>query len=130
LALSYQRQQALEIDNKNGTTHWRDTMKTVFVPAFEFQDEGKSAPPGFNKISCHLVFDVKFDFTRKACFVANPHSLGGHAVQNYDYLLVNAYASIVLQESVCIAFTLAALNDLQILSTDIQGAYLNAPYSG
>jgi hypothetical protein len=49
------------------------------------------------------------------------------AVQNFDYLSVNTYASVVSRESVRIALTLAALNDLQILSADIQGAYLNAP---
>jgi len=123
-------QRALEIDNETGTTYWRDAinkeMKTVF-PAFEFLDEGKSAPPGFNAISCHLVFDIKFDFTRKARFVANPHGAGGLAVQNFDYFSVNTYASVVSRESVRIALTLAALNDLQILSADIQGAYLNAP---
>jgi hypothetical protein len=59
-------QRALEIDAETGTNHWRNAinkeMKTLF-PAFEFLDEGKSAPPGFNAISCHLVFDIKFDFT-------------------------------------------------------------------
>jgi hypothetical protein len=69
---------------------------------------------------CHLVFDIKFDFTQKARFVANPHGAGGHAVQNFDYLSVNTYASVVLRESICIALTLAALNDLEILSADIQ----------
>jgi hypothetical protein len=81
-------QRALEIDAETCTSHWRDAinkeMKTVF-PAFEFLDEGKSAPPGFNQISCHLVFDIKFDFTRKARFVANPHGAGGLAVQNFDF---------------------------------------------
>jgi hypothetical protein len=34
---------------------------------------------------------------------------------------------VVSRESVCVALTLATFNDLQILSADIQGAYLNAP---
>jgi hypothetical protein len=57
-------QRVLEIDAETGTSHWLDAinkeMKMVF-PAFEFLDEGKSAPPGFNAISCDLVFDIKFD---------------------------------------------------------------------
>jgi hypothetical protein len=57
-------QRALEIDAETGTSHWLDAinkeMKMVF-PAFEFLDEEKSAPPGFNAISCDLVFDIKFD---------------------------------------------------------------------
>jgi hypothetical protein len=96
-------QHALEIDNETGTTLWHDTinkeMKMVY-PAFEILDEGKSAPPGFNAILCHLVFDIKFDFTRKARFVANPHGGGGQAIQDFDYLSENTYASVVSRESV------------------------------
>jgi hypothetical protein len=33
----------------------------------------------------------------------------------------------VSRDSIRIAFTLAALNDLDVLSADVQGAYLNAP---
>jgi hypothetical protein len=33
----------------------------------------------------------------------------------------------VYHDSVSIAFLLAALNDLEVLSADIQNAYLNAP---
>ena len=36
-------------------------------------------------------------------------------------------ASLVLRESVRIALTLAALNDLQVKAADIQNAYLTAP---
>ena len=37
------------------------------------------------------------------------------------------YSSVVTRNSIRIAFTLAALNDLDVLSTDVQNAYLNAP---
>ena len=37
------------------------------------------------------------------------------------------YASVVSRESVRIALLLAALNDLDVLSSDVQNAYLNAP---
>jgi hypothetical protein len=37
------------------------------------------------------------------------------------------YASVVSRESVRIAFTIAALNDLDCMTADIQNAYLNAP---
>ena len=36
------------------------------------------------------------------------------------------YASIVLRESVRIALTLAALNDLEVKTADIENAYLTA----
>jgi hypothetical protein len=46
-------------------------MKNV-LPAFEFQDDNVM-PPGFKKIDCHMVFDVKLDLVRKARFVAGGH---------------------------------------------------------
>jgi hypothetical protein len=39
----------------------------------------------------------------------------------------NTYASVVSRESVCIALTLAALNDLEVMTADIKNAYLTAP---
>ena len=59
------------------------------------------------------------DFTRKARFVA-----GGHKTAPASSI---TYASVVSRESVRIAFMIAALNDLDVMAADIQGAYLNAP---
>jgi hypothetical protein len=39
----------------------------------------------------------------------------------------STYSSVVSRDSVQIAFLYAALNDLDILSADVQNAYLNAP---
>jgi hypothetical protein len=64
-----------------------------------------------------MVFHVKMDLTRKAGFVA-----GGHMT---DPLKDTTYSSVVSRYSICIAFLIAALNDLDILACDIQGAYLN-----
>ena len=112
---------AMEIDRKTGTTFWRDAvskeMRNVMM-AFEFRDDD-IVPPGFTEIKCHLVFDVKMDLTRKARFVA-----GGHMT---DPPKDSTYSSVVTRESVRIALTLAALNDLDVLTCDIQNAYLNAP---
>ena len=70
-------------------------------------------------MTCHLIFDVKaFSLQRKARFVGN-----GAMVDSTD---VPTYASVVSRESVRIAFTLAALNGLDVLSADCEGAYLNA----
>lgn len=92
-------------------------MKTVF-PVFEFLYEGAVKLIGYQQITCHLVFDIKMDFTRKARFVA-----GGHMT---CAPLSITYASVVMRESVCIALLIVALNDLEIAG-DVQGAYLNAP---
>ena len=61
------------------------------------------------------------DFRRKARYVA-----GGHATVAPPTL---TYASVVSRESVRIALTLAALNDLEVKKSDIQNAYLTAPCS-
>ena len=74
---------------------------------------------GFQEIKCHIIFDIKMDFTRKARFVA-----GGHMTEAPNSL---TYSSVVSRESVKIAFLVAALNDLDIMSCDIGNAYLNAP---
>jgi hypothetical protein len=62
---------------------------------------------GFQEIKCHVVFNVKMDFTRKAWFVA-----GGHMTQPATSM---TYSSVVSRDSVRIAFLLATLNGLQVL---------------
>jgi hypothetical protein len=66
-----------------------------------------------------MVFDIKMDLTQKARLVANGNET------NPPKELV--YSSVVSRDSVKIALLVAALNDLDILSADIQNAYLNAP---
>jgi hypothetical protein len=67
-----------------------------------------------------MVWDVKMeDFRRKARFMA-----GGHMTETPTS---NTYASVVSHEPVRIALTLAALNDLEVKTADIQNAYLTAP---
>ena len=87
--------------------------------AFDIKGEGVKAPVGYQRVPCHIIFDVKMDFTQKARYVA-----GGHVTKPPASL---TYASVVSRESVRIAFLLAALNDLDILAGDIGNAYLNAP---
>jgi hypothetical protein len=86
--------------------------------AFQFLEEDEAIPIGYKWIKCHMIFDVKMDFTRKARFVA-----GGHMT---DPPASITYSSVVSRDSVRIAFMLAALNDIDILACDIGNAYLNA----
>jgi hypothetical protein len=86
--------------------------------AFKFLEEDENVPVGYKWIRCHMIFDVKMDFTRKARFVA-----GGHMTDPPSAI---TYSSVVSRDSVRIAFLLAALNDVPILATDIGNAYLNA----
>jgi Reverse transcriptase (RNA-dependent DNA polymerase) len=88
------------------------------MPAFKFRDDDQ-VPPGYTKIDCHMVFDIKVDLTRKARLVA-----GGHMT---EVPKDSIYSSGVSRDSVRIALTLATLNGLEVLAADIQNAYLNAP---
>ena len=115
-------EEALAIDRETNTTFWHDAiqkeMKNVRV-AFKFLEDGERIPVGYKWIRCHMVFDVKMDFTRKARFVA-----GGHMTDPPSTL---TYSSVVSRDSVRIGFLLAALNQLELLAADVGNAYLNAP---
>jgi len=89
-------QEALALDKKNGNTLWADAiakeMKNVRV-AFKILPDGQTAPIGYQKIPCHMVFDIKMeDFRRKARLVA-----GGHKT---DAPATITYASVVSREMV------------------------------
>ena len=88
------------------------------VVAFEFSDDHKP-PVGYAKATCHMIFDIKFDLTRKARLVLNG--------AKHEVPKEMTFSSVVSRDSVRIAFTLAALNGLDILAADIQNAYLSAP---
>ena len=75
--------------------------------------------PGYLEITCHLVFTVKFDLIRKSRYV-----VGGHLALLVPKFLT--YSSVVLRESVRIAFTVAALNSLDVIADNISHAYLYA----
>ena len=74
-------------------------------------------PIGFKKTTFHLIFDVKFNLTRKSIYVGS-----GHLTQVTASM---SYSSIVLRDSVRIMFLIAALNDLEINMCDIGKSYLN-----
>ena len=124
-------EEALRIDAENGNTLWRDAIEKEMSKAKVSYEAIDGATPqdarsnkcdalrGHKEIKCHIIFDVKMDFTRKARFVA-----GGHMTDTPSSI---TYSSVVSRESVKIAFLIAALNDLDIMSCDIGNAYLNAP---
>ena len=90
--------------------------------AFKIKHGDEKIPPGYQYIRCHMIFDVKMeDFRRKARYVAQGNMTEAPATLTY--------ASVVSRESVRIALTLAALNDLEVKTADIKNAYLTAPVS-
>ena len=120
---------ALEIDYETGTDFWKRAIEREMrkvMPAFEVYKEHtpeeilkrKDLLVGYKKIACHMIFDVKMTLERKARFVA-----GGHMTEDPA---TGTYSSVVSRDSVRIAFTLAALNDVDVLACDVSNAYLNA----
>jgi hypothetical protein len=102
--------EALALDRKNGNTLWVDAiakeMKEVCT-AFNILPDGHSAPIGYQKIPCHMIFDVKMeDFRQKSRLVA-----GGHRTKAPATI---TYASVVSRETVRLALTIASLNDLKL----------------
>ena len=73
---------------------------------------------GYKEITCHLIFGVKMNLIQIAGYMA-----GGN-ISNPPSSMT--YASDVSQESVRVGFLVFSLNGLDILSGDIQNAYLNA----
>ncbi len=114
--------EALEFDKMNGNDLWEKSinkeLKNVKV-AFELLDEGESPPIGSKLIPYHIIFDVRPDLTRKARLVA-----GGH--RHKDVPAYATYSSVASRDSVRLMFMIAALNNIDVLSTDIGNAYLNA----
>ena len=99
---------AKRIDTSNGNRFWQDAIdkeiKNVAV-AFELKERGQRAPPGWTKSSGHIIFDVKMDFTRKARWVKDVHRTADP--------IQSPYVGVVSRESVRIALTYAALNDIK-----------------
>ena len=116
--------EARRLDRENGNTLWWESickeMKNVRV-AFEEFDGNTDDLKGYQSIPCHMIFDIKMgeNFRRKSRMVA-----GGHKTTTPSSL---TYSSVVSRDSVRIALTIAALNDLSTLACDIQNAYLTAP---
>src|SRR6056300_1355808 len=81
--------------------------------------EDKDTPIGNKRIDLMTVFDVKMDLTRKARICARGDLT--------EAPLSITYTSVVTRESIRLGFLLAALNNLDVLSADISGAYLDAP---
>ena len=76
-------------------------------------------PVGHTDMNCHLVFDIKIDFTRKFSYVA-----GEHLTEPPDKF--PTYASIISCKLVHILFLIAALYNTKVLAADISNSLLSA----
>ena len=114
---------AMSIDERLGTTKWRDAEKLELAQLWEyktFKDMGKGTPipEGYTKIPCHLVYDVKHDGRHKARFVA-----GGHRT---SLPTESVFSSVVTLQGIRLVTFLAEHNNLELWGTDIGNAYLES----
>ena len=107
----------------NGDNKWMDAISkeiTNVRVAFGILKDGYRAPIGHKYINCHLIYDVKMEFFRqKARLVA-----GGHMTETPKFM---TYSSVVGLETVLIALTIVALNNLQVKAGDVINAYVTSP---
>ena len=114
--------EAKRLDYANGDTFCKNTLtketKAIKI-AFRILRDGNRVPPNYQHIRYHLIFDVKMeDFRRKARYVAQGNMTEAPATLTYS--------SVVSRESVRIALTVAALNNLEVKTADIQNEYITA----
>ena len=115
--------EALRLDENNGNCLRIDVIAkdtNAVMIEFKLLNGGEKPPPNYQEIIYHIIFDIKMEYSRRKtrCVV------GGHATVASPTL---AYASVVLQDIFRIALTLAALNDLEFKTYDIQNVYFTAP---
>ena len=112
---------ALELDAKNGNTLWRDAIMTELKQLDDFQVfrtiDTDETLEGYQKLPCHVVFDVKFDLRRKARLVVG----GDHQTGPKD----ESYSGVVSLTTIRILFLLATINKLHLWAADIENAFLN-----
>lgn len=117
-------EEAYQIDLEEGNTLWRDAIAkemNKIRDAFELYTGDPSTLIGYQEITTHWIFDIKLgeNFRRKARLVGD-----GHKTKPPTSV---TYSSVVSRESVRVCLLIAALNELQVLSGDIENAYLTAP---
>ena len=94
-------------------------MKNVKL-AFKILNDGEMAPRDHQFVKCHIIFDIKMEnFRSKARLVTGGHKTTSPAAVTY--------ASFVSRETVHIALTLTALNDLEVKCGYVLNAYIAAP---
>lgn len=115
--------EALALDRCNGNTLWANTiakeLKNVKI-TFKILPDSVTAPIGYQKRPCHMIFDIKMeDFRQKARLV-----VGGHRTK---IPVTITYANVVSRKTVQLTLTIAGLDDLEVKVGDVLNAYIMAP---
>ena len=112
---------ALQLDKLNGNNLWKEAIEKELSQINEYKTfksvkDGVRIPSDYKRIPYHFVFDVKVDLRRKARLVA-----GGNWC---DPPKEDIYSGVVGMDTIRLAFTLAAMNDLKVCAADVGNAFL------
>ena len=108
---------AISLKKSNSNTIWWEVivqdMKNVRISFEIYEGTMEDIPPGYQEVSCHIIFDVKVgeNFLHKSQMVS-----GGH--KNTTPSLLN-YLLVVSQDSLRTAFKISALNYLKGIACNI-----------
>ena len=122
--------EVIQIDQANGNIYGKDKIdKETKKAKIAYKLREDCTPKETRKvkvddmheyqyITCHVIFEVKINFTLKARFVAN----GG----NTESPVTLTYSKVVSRDTVRLVLLIEALNDLDVMACYIGNAYLNA----
>jgi hypothetical protein len=115
----------MKLDEKNGNTKWQDAINAELNQLDEYKTfihkghQTKSKPPpGYKKIRVHLIFDVKPNGRHKARILADGHLT--------NVPLESDFSGVVILRGFRLVIFLSKLNGLELWTTDIGNAYLEA----
>ena len=116
--------EAMMMDKENNNDNWSKAEKLELeqIDQYEvFENLGTDGviPDGYKKIRVHFVYAIKHDGCHKARLVA-----GGHLTDVPDYSITS---SVVSLRGLRTVIFIAELNELELWTTDVGNAYLEAP---
>jgi hypothetical protein len=114
--------EAIKFNLENANKFWEEAaivkeMKNVRV-AFRVLEPSENPAPGYKNIPLRMIFDIKMDFTQNARLIA-----GGNLTDPPSCLTC---ISVVSRESIQITFLIAAINGYDVITADVQNAYVQA----
>ena len=115
--------EAIILDKKNGNTKWQDAWQAEIdqlqdFGTFNVEGKGESSLKDYTYVNLIVCFTVKFDGRRKVRIVAN-----GSITEDLGH---DIYSGVISIDNVRLALFLAQLNNLEVVATDISGAFLYA----
>eukprot|EP00934_Nitzschia_sp_Nitz4_P000636 Nitzschia sp. Nitz4//scaffold500_size4614//80//4514//NITZ4_009238-RA/size4614-augustus-gene-0.0-mRNA-1//-1//CDS//3329553583//636//frame0 len=113
---------AFLLDKINGNNLWREALDKELnqlkeASTFRVPKDTEELLK-YSKIMYHIVWDVKFDYRRKARLVANSKMT--------DPTAEDVYSGVVATETIRVAFAIAMINGLLVIAGDVGNAFLYA----